>query len=121
MSEHKIPIYHNGPNDKLQLHSYTSLSLVSDVAYVTINNMLYKANLINAKLKTVGYYIIHNHIIYFKEHISKTRIVYSNNLYYLEHLIHDDIDIVIDVELVPICKIKDDDIEFIISKLNIRV
>jgi hypothetical protein len=119
MSEYKIPIYYSA-GDRLQLYSYTCLSLVGSVIYVVISDVVYKAYLFNCKITDIDRKFNGDHNEYFKEKISNSRIVFSNDLYFLENLIDNDVNCVIDVELTPICKIKDNDIEFILSKLVIK-
>jgi len=120
MTEYKVPIYYSA-GDRLQLFTYTSISLTNDIIYTVINNILYKGLITDAKLTDIDQILNTNYILYFKQHIANTRVVYSNDTYYLEHLIRNSIDSVIDVQLNPICCIKDSDIRFIIDKLNIKV
>ena len=120
MSEYKVPIYYD-INDKLQLYTYANLSVIDDIVYVVICNVLYKAYLYDCKVKDIDQLLKTSHYSYFKENINKTRIVYSNNVYFLEHLIDNNVNSVIDVELIPICSIENSDIKFLINKLEIKI
>ena len=66
MTEYKVPIYY-GAGDRLQLFTYTSMSLVNDIIYTVINNILYKGLITNAKLKDIDNILSSDYILYFKQ------------------------------------------------------
>jgi hypothetical protein len=122
MTEYKVPVMHSVDRSRLRHISYASLSLINDNVYVIIDDTVHYGDVSNCNIKDLPNLLDDeiNYKEYFKKNISNTRVVRDDYAkYYIEHLICNNLDSVIDLALNPVASNRNE-IILILERIYIK-